>query len=600
MLLPFCLLLCARSQAQPGPFVVSQGQQLWFSAELLATNGLPGLSNSPLNLMLSSLASASAQGGGVALVSTQAWVRRYNGLATYPDMAARVAVDANGNVCVAGRSMGADLKYALVTMKYASDGTPLWTNYCHSVGPSDMFARGLGLDSGGNCYVSADSSPDGPSDTIKYAPNGTALWTNWFQVPQSTNCAALALAVDDSGNSYLLAAPGQDAPSQFVTVKLDPAGSPVWTNYYKNIANRSDYAVGLAVDKAGNVIVTGTSDGLGTGLNFAAIKYAPDGTGIWTNRYVGPGVDEIVQSLALDDDGNVIVSGDLMQSGEHLYVTVKYAANGVPLWTNMVQAPGYQGGNVPLVVTDRQGNVFLTGGSPGANGDDADFTVIKLSPNGVALWTNRFFEPNIGNPAPTGTRTDNAGNFYLAGSWNNGGTNDDYTTIKWSADGTPVWTHRYDGPAHSDDWAFDFVVDAAGHVYVTGGSEGAGTDFDFTTLKYTDFVSYTPPAGFFGDDSFLFTLTDSLGRSATGLVSVTVLPAQQLDMSASGLGLGPDGFRFRVLGAVGTNPVVVYATGGLSNWQPVLTNTPASGVVPFLDQAATNFPSRFYRAAQQQ
>jgi hypothetical protein len=143
-------------------------------------------------------------------------------------------------------------------------------------------------------------------------------------------------------------------------------------------------------------------------------------------------------------------------------------------------------------------------------------------------------------------------------------------------------------------------VDAAGHVYVTGGSKGVDTDFDFTTVKYTDFVGYTPPAGFSGDDSFRFTLTDTLGRSATGLVSVTVLPALQFDMSASGLGVGPDGFRFRVLGAVGTNPVVVYASGDLSNWQPMLTNTPASGVVPFLDRTATNFPSRFYRAVQQQ
>ncbi len=37
-----------------------------------------------------------------------------------------------------------------------------------------------------------------------------------------------------------------------------------------------------------------------------------------------------------------------------------------------------------------------------------------------------------------------------------------------------------------------------------------------------DTITYTPPAGVTGGDSFTYTITDSLGGSATGMVSVLI------------------------------------------------------------------------------
>ena len=114
--------------AQPGPFATLQNSTLCLMTDWLTTNGVPGLTNSPANLMVSSVGSSSLRGGRVTLVSTQAWVKRYNGSAYYPDYANKVVVDPTGNVVVAGDSMGLDLKYAALTIKYGGDGTPLWTN----------------------------------------------------------------------------------------------------------------------------------------------------------------------------------------------------------------------------------------------------------------------------------------------------------------------------------------------------------------------------------------------------------------------------------------------------------------------------------------
>jgi hypothetical protein len=590
------LTVPAGAFAQPDSFSVVQNSWLQFAAELLATNSLPGLTHSALELMVSSVTGSSVQGGHVALVSTQAWVARYSAGPTFPDYGRRVAVDPGGNVYVAGESLGNDLKYALALVKYAPDGGPLWTNGWHGPAGTDCFARFLALNSAGDVCLScnAQSGSNSAVVTIKYRADGTPIWTNYVSAG-----GPFGFGLDKAGNSYVLANASEASSSQFLTLKYDPDGKTAWAKVYKATLTGADYPVALALDNAGNVFVSGSSDGLNTGLNFAVLKYAPDGTALWTNRYVDTLYGQIVEGMAVDRDGNVIVTGDAMRLSEHLYATVKYLADGTPAWTNLLQAPGYQGGAVPRVATDLEGNVLVLGGSPGANSNDADFTLVKLTQGGVPLWTNRFCEPNIGNPAPGGSAVDSAGNYYLAGSWNRGGTDDEFVIVKWAADGTLLWTNRYNGPASSDDWVLDLAVDTAGHCCVTGASIGAGTGFDFCTLKLADLVSYTPPPGFVGLDSFSFTLTDSQGLSATGVANVRVLPAGlQFDATSLSSGLASDGFHLRVVGTAGSASVVIYSSADLVTWLPILTNAPIGDSTLFIDPGATNSPHRFYRAVQ--
>ena len=85
--------------------------------------------------------------------------------------------------------------------------------------------------------------------------------------------------------------------------------------------------------------------------------------------------------------------------------------------------------------------------------------------------------------SPTGGTVFVTGEVYGTGKV----LNQNYGTIAYrAATGKRLWTARYDGPAHQQDWATAVAVGPAdGTVFVTGYSLGIGTKTDYTTIAYT-------------------------------------------------------------------------------------------------------------------
>jgi hypothetical protein len=95
-----------------------------------------------------------------------------------------------------------------------------------------------------------------------------------------------------------------------VTIKYNPDGSAAWTNRYDGPVAGADAANFLAFDKAENIYVTGRSQNSHGGSAYATIKYRSDGTAMWTNRYVSPAnLFDLVQGMAVTPAGAVIVAG---------------------------------------------------------------------------------------------------------------------------------------------------------------------------------------------------------------------------------------------------------------------------------------------------
>ena len=73
----------------------------------------------------------------------EAWVGRYNGLASGEDIPVALAVDDTGNVYVAGSSQGPGTGKDIVTLKYSSAGNLVWERRYN--GPDNLADRPAAL-----------------------------------------------------------------------------------------------------------------------------------------------------------------------------------------------------------------------------------------------------------------------------------------------------------------------------------------------------------------------------------------------------------------------------------------------------------------------
>ena len=302
-----------------------------------------------------------------------------------------------------------------------------------------------------------------------YAQSAMLLWTLRYDGPAGGDDFGYGLTVDSSGNVFVTGESSNGANNDWATIKYSSAGVPLWTNRYNGPGNGDDYGFGVAVDNGGNVFVAGASTAINGYSDFATIKYSNGGVPLWTNHYNGPGNREDGGSVVtLDGSGNVIAAGSSSNGTNSDFATIKYSGEGVLLWTNRYDGPGNGADSLAAMGVDGSGNVFVTGISAGS-GTGGDYATVAYSDAGVPMWTNRFTAQGISGDFPTALAVDASGDVFVTGySTAYGSLN--YTTIKYSDAGVPLWTNRYDGPTQNEDQARDMALDDSGAVIVAGDS----------------------------------------------------------------------------------------------------------------------------------
>jgi hypothetical protein len=203
---------------------------------------------------------------------------------------------------------------------------------------------------------------------------------------------------------------------------------------YNGPANFSDGASDLVLDKDGNILVTGWCYRNGEDYNYCTIKYNPLGDTLWVREYNGPpNSDDVATCLAVDDSGNVYVSGWSYGIGTGKdYCTIKYSPSGQELWVRRYNGPpGDQWEEVKAISLDPRGDVYVTGFSYGF-GTYRDYCTIKYSSAGVEEWVARHNGTADSVDTAHGLDVDGAGNVYVTGFVINTGTADDYCTIKYA------------------------------------------------------------------------------------------------------------------------------------------------------------------------
>lgn len=419
------------------------------------------------------------------------WVARYDGSANNIDQAYDIAVDNAGNIYVTGQSWGGSTASDYATIKYDPAGNQLWVARYNGDGNNLDIPYAIAVDSTGNVYVTGESWGNGTAHdyaTIKYDTNGNQLWAARYSSAGWYSDMACALAVDSSGNVCVTGSSGgSEIAYNYVTIKYDANGVQKWASRYSGPQNY-DEASAIAVDNSGNVYVTGKSYGSGTGCDYATVKYNANGTQLWESRYTWSGGDyDAATALAIDSSANVYVTGiSYGGSSRYDYATLKYNSSGTVLWAKRYNGPANKTDEAYALAVDNSGNVYVTGSSDG-DATGKDYATIKYNASGTQLWVARYNGPANDSDIAYALAVDNYGNVYVTGYKYSGVTGEgyeDYATIKYDSSGNQLWVAYYNGPANRTDVPAGLAIDNSGNIYVTGCS-AAGIGDDYATIKYT-------------------------------------------------------------------------------------------------------------------
>ena len=314
----------------------------------------------------------------------QLWTAEYSVSADSNDTPTGLGIDAMGNIYVVGRSSPPNELIQLLLVKYNSNGQLLWAVRYNGPADRGAIAGPLALDNSGHVYVSGSGQFDAThfgEFVAKYDSNGERLWVSSYGAPSPIgNFGAYpsSIAVDPAGNVFVGGSIGA-YPTDYCTVKFDSGGGFLWAARYGGSGQGNDVLRSLALDTNGNVYVTGTAWSGDTYDDFATVKYDSNGNQLWVAVYASTnanGVDEGF-TVALDRAGNVFVTGGGGANQLSEFTTVKYTQQtpipGEPMITNpprgqligiaggLVSFSVTANGNAPLFYQWRQNGIAMPG-----------------------------------------------------------------------------------------------------------------------------------------------------------------------------------------------------------------------------------------------
>jgi hypothetical protein len=242
-----------------------------------------------------------------------------------------------------------------------------------------------------------------------------------------------------------------------------------WVARYNNgITNGTNQSLKMALDPSGNIYVTGYSQNTNGNLDYATIKYAPNGNPLWVDRYDSTNSPSATPAaLVLDGQTNVIVTGTAL--------TVKYDANGNQLWT----AP-YAGNSAAV---DTNSNVYVTG-------YDTNFSLVKLNASGSNVWVQAYIT-GYGADVAQSLAVDSGGNIFQTGSVAYNGIYEDgfdyysdaLEIIKYAADGVEQWRAQDTGEEDNLSlYVVGTILDKQGNLYA---ESTVNESFPYETTKFS-------------------------------------------------------------------------------------------------------------------
>lgn len=323
-----------------------------------------------------------------------------------------------------------------------------------------------------------------------------------------------------------------------------PVRMPSWGHSFEGTEFQCGYSkrLDVATDRFGNVFVAGDFKGavnLGGELlesqgqgDILVAKFDIVGNLVWSKRF-GDSADQIFSGLAVDHDGNVILTGvfdgtldfgAFTLAADYLNVFIaKLDPNGEPVWGKRF-GTSQTAQWATAITTDAEGNVLYAGNQEGTvnygglslKTKGTFIVTVKFDPSGKPVWGKTFSGST--DQEVTAIAASPNGEVVVAGTtkWSTvdgvplGGKGQmDIFAVKWDADGNLAWAESFGDK--EDQRLESMALDAQGGVVLAGSFRGR---LDFTSMP----LNADPKAA---SSSFFVAKLDVKGRPRYSQVFAT-------------------------------------------------------------------------------
>lgn len=370
----------------------------------------------------------------VGIVNEVLWGQQFGTL--YEDLAISIAVDKEGNSCVAGYTLG-DVAGSnkgdkdVLVAKFDTTGKQLWSLQTGTDGSEN--ANYIVLNAAGDAYVTGNTTGKFASDSDegrifiqKISKSGKLLWTK--QYGGSERATSNVILIDAKENLYISGSTnGKLGEKSFgnndaYLSKLDSEGKVIWTCQWGTDGNEE--IKGIDLDESGNIFAVGDTSGNIDGSNIGIVdvfvsQISPEGKVVFSKQFGTAVADTSTQVLASSDK-----------------------------------------------------NIYLTGWTSGDFADknlgSDDAILMKLSSTGEMLWKKQFGTPLWDGIHGIVQSKDDPAAIIVGGCQNYGECQ--AFLRKFDADGNEVWK-KEQIPAFST-CGRGIAIDDQGFIYQTGGTHG--------------------------------------------------------------------------------------------------------------------------------
>ncbi|HNW82957.1 MAG TPA: SBBP repeat-containing protein [bacterium] len=253
-------------------------------------------------------------------------------------------------------------------------------------------------------------------------------------------------------------------------------------------ADKNDYGTSVVTDGFGGVYVTGViqlqEDNGDLGRVFIT-KFNDSLDVLWT-KVISYTENEKSTAMAVDNSGSIYVAGvtygsiggDFKNQGEADLFLAKFNGEGEIVWAR--QWGSEEDDVINSMAIDRDDNIYVTGRTTGEfdgnmNIGKTDFFVTKFNDKGTKKWTKQLGTDE--HESAMAIATDSENNVIVAGATNGELDHCEHAEIdpehpyysdsflmKFDGDGTKLWTRQWG--TENDDYALSISINSNDSIYV--------------------------------------------------------------------------------------------------------------------------------------